>query len=239
MNDGENRAPGMSPEVTERPQPDASWRLVSRTVPRTRRAQIRDALNRGAVRPVATLSLLGPEHLADLARESFVLFLVSGILFAALDGIAFRLNPTRILPAPGSLPLRIALILALNVVAYLLVLPLHEVVHAITILALGGRPTFGLQLPLAAYCTAPKQLFSRREYVVVALAPLVVLTLAGVIVSVLAPDVGIAVWLGIVGNIAGAVGDLWTVSFVREAPPDAIIADTATGCDAYVVDESD
>ncbi len=106
------------------------------------------------------------------------------------------------------------------------------------ILALGGAPRFGLKLPLAAYCTAPGQLFTTRGYTVIALAPLVVLTLVGVVVTWLSPDAGALLWLAFVGNVSGAAGDLEAVSQLRRMPEAQLIADTATGFIAYAAGAS-
>ena len=127
----------------------------------------------------------------------------------------------------------LALILA-NVVSYALILPLHEGVHALVILALGGRPQFGLKLPLAAYCTAPNQLFTRNGYAVIALAPLIVLSVFGAMLTWAVPDAGACILLGLAGNASGAIADIATAARLRRLPAGALILDTEIGYVALV-----
>lgn len=211
-------------------------RIVARFLSRSKRQRMQAAAHAGRLRPLDHVELLAPERLPDLARQSIWLLLGSGAGFLALEAIARRVQHAG--PILGALPLpaRIAALLAGNAAAYVLVLPLHEAAHAAAILALGGRPRFGLKLPLAAYCTAPDQLFTARGYTFVALAPLVALTLAGAAATWLWPDLGACILFALAGNVSGAVGDLTTAGRIRALPADALIADTATGFSAYAAE---
>ena len=73
----------------------------------------------------------------------------------------------------------------------------------------------------------------------VALAPLVVLTVVGVVITALWPQWATWLWFGFAGNISGAVGDLVTASEVRRLPSGALIADDETGYTAYVAGASE
>jgi putative zincin peptidase len=210
-------------------------RVVARFLSKAERRRRHAAVRAGRLRPLAHVELLAPEHLPELARQSLWLLLGAGAGFLALEALARRVQHAGPLLGGLPLPARIAALLAANTVSYVLVLPLHEAVHAGAILALGGRPRFGLKLPLAAYCTAPGQLFTTRGYTFVALAPLVALTLAGAVATWLWPDLGACIVFALAGNVSGAVGDLTTVRHIRALPPDALIADTATGFSAYAV----
>ncbi len=126
----------------------------------------------------------------------------------------------------------LALVLA-NAAAYIVMVPVHEALHAATIVALGGWPRFGLKLPFAAYCTAPGQLFTRDGYTAVALAPLVIISAAGAVLTWLSPDAAAYVLFGLAGNVSGAVGDLDTVARLRRRPRTTLVADTETGYIAY------
>jgi putative zincin peptidase len=228
------------PPVSPVPVEDVTGgRVVARFLAKAARHRRQAAVDTGRLRPLDHVELLAPERLPELARQSLWLLLGSGAGFLALELLARRVQHAD--PILGALPLpmpaRIAVLLAANVVSYALVLPLHEAAHAGAILALGGRPRFGLKLPLAAYCTAPGQLFTIRGYTFVALAPLVTLTLAGAVATWLWPDVGACILFALAGNVSGAVGDLTTVARIHTLPPDALIADTATGFSAYAVAE--
>jgi len=192
-----------------------------------------DDARAGRLVQVATSDTLAEEMLPRLARQSLWLLLISAALYALLIGAARRAGHSGPLLGGGPLALRIVLLLTANILGYVLMIPAHEAMHALVILALGGRPRFGLRLPLAAYCTAPNQLFLRNGYIAVALAPLVALSVAALILAGLAPNVAALLLLAVAGNVSGAVGDLAVVNEVRRRPAQTLIADTATGYIAY------
>jgi hypothetical protein len=213
-------------------------RLVARLVSRRRRAEIAEGLAVGRAQRVATLELLAPEKLSGLARLSLALLVVGGAGFWALEQAAAAAADMRELPGVGSAAARVAELVAGNVLLYLVALPVHEAVHAAVILGLGGRPRFGMKLPWALYCTAPGQLFTRVGYAAVALAPLLALTLAGGAATWLDPQLGAYLLLALAGNISGASGDLVAVWEMRRLPHNALIADTATGFEAYRIGDA-
>ena len=228
------------PDISEKSNaPDTvyapgSLRLVSLLLRGRRRGRIVTALRSGNLRTIAQTDLLAPARLPGLARDSLTLLVAGGAFFAIVNILAWDIHGVAALPGPDSTFVRLFLLVIANLVAYTIMLPLHEGVHALTILLLGGRPRFGLRLPLAAYCTAPGQVFTRRGYMAVALAPLVALTVVGVIITVLWPQWATWLWFAFAGNISGAVGDLATASEVRRLPSGALIADNETGYTAYM-----
>lgn len=213
----------------------AALRLVARLVAQRRRRGVVEAISERRIRVVDTLDVLADATLPRLARQSLWLLAGSGVAFAALDGAARLARGSGPLLGAGSPVLRAALFVVANAASYAAILPLHEGLHAAAILLLGGRPRFGLKLPLAAYCTAPGQLFTRDGYLVVAAAPLVVLSAAGAAATWLAPDLGACVLFGLAGNVAGAVGDLWAMARVCKHPRAALVEDTESGFTVYAV----
>jgi hypothetical protein len=209
-------------------------RLVSRLTSPSARRSIASALAEGRLRRIDEVDLLSEESLHDLAPTSLYLLLGSGVVFVALD-IAARQARHAELPLLGtqSLAVRALALLAANVVAYVVMLPLHEALHAAVILALGGGPRFGLKLPFAAYCTAPGQVFARNGYLAVALAPLIVLSALGAGATWLWPQLGACIVLGLAGNVSGAVGDLASSVRLLRLPASALVTDTDTGYVAY------
>lgn len=210
-------------------------RLVARFVAPVRRRALNAALAAGRARRIAAVELLAPEGLGNLARDSLWLLLAGGAVFGALETAAWMARRARMLPAGVGLGWQVAALIGGNLLLYLVILPLHEVVHAAVILALGGRPQFGVRLPLALYCTAPGQVFTRSGYIAVALGPLVLLSLAGAALIWLAPSVGAYLVFALAGNVSGAVGDLAAARGVRSLPAGALIVDKATGYEAYIV----
>lgn len=225
-----------APEPRAENQPattDSQGRVVARFLPRAERARLDAAARSGSLVRVGTVDLLQPAQLPELARASLWLFAIAGLGFLALELAARQAHHAGPLLGAGPLGPRILVLVVVNLVAYVVMIVVHELVHAAVILALGGQPRFGLKLPFAAYCTATGQLFTPSGYTVIALAPLVILTVVGAVVTWLWPDAGVLLWLALVGNVSGAAGDLEAVRQLRRMPDARLIADTATGFVAY------
>ncbi|HZC07676.1 MAG TPA: DUF3267 domain-containing protein [Ktedonobacterales bacterium] len=211
----------------------ASARIVSLGLRGERRRELQQLVRSGAVTQVASSDVLAAEGLPRLAMQSLWLFIVSAAAYAVVIGGARQWDHTGQLLGVGPVALRLVVLAVINVVGYVLMIPMHEATHALVILTMGGRPRFGLKLPLAAYCTAPHQLFLRDGYLAVALAPLVGLSALAIVVAVLAPNVAAALLLFVAGNVSGAVGDIEVARAIRKLPADTLIADTETGYIAY------
>jgi hypothetical protein len=122
--------------------------------------------------------------------------------------------------------------------AVLLVLPLHEWLHGLAIRRYGHQPRYGakyaqlgrFKLPVILYATADNALFRRGEFIVVALAPMVVITLGGMLGIYLLPDnLHVYLSVAVIINGAGAIGDLWMTAAVLRHPPDILVRDEADG----------
>jgi hypothetical protein len=209
-----------------------SLTIVDRFHPQ-RRATLQTAVAEGRLRKVDELALLDPEQILPLARLSLWLFGLSGIFFIVLNLAAYiwRTGHHGASTSGG----QILLWALINLASYVVILPIHELLHGLAILFWGGRPHYGAKLPLALYCGAKDQIFPRDYYQVIALVPLVVITLAGVIFTLLAPALSPYVLLATVGNVAGAAGDLEVARRVRVLPSSALIEDQETGYSAWVV----
>ena len=209
-----------------------SLRVTHCFQPRRRRLA-QQAVNEGRVKLVLAWDALAPERMYTLARLSLYLFLVGLAFFLGLNLLAYRLETGR---TSGSVSWGLVfLLIGANILAYLLVLALHEGLHGLVFALLGGRPVFGTKLPFALYCGAPNQLFTRNAYLAVGLAPLVLLSLAGVALILLAPGIAPFVQLALIGNFSGAAGDLWAARVLLRQPPAALIQDTASGFEIYEV----
>lgn len=143
---------------------------------------------------------------------------------------AFVVSGYRAAVPPGpDIPWWLALILSL------LVLPLHELVHAIFILGSGHRPRLGIKLDKGVlYATADNALFTRNQYLAVALSPLIIISIAGAAsLLVLSSGWWWTVALGVILNAGGAIGDLWAAYTVRLCPAASLVRDTADGFIVY------
>lgn len=229
----ETGIPGTAQRADAEPH---SMRLVARILSAPLRQRLVAAIRLGRLREIHRIDLLAEEGLPHLARRGAQLLAAATVGFTSLDVVASLVRQAGPLPG-GSIAPQIGAVLLGNIAGYVVMVPVHEALHAAMILALSGRPQFGLKLPIAAYCTAPGQLFTRDGYIAVALAPLVALTAAGIVVTWLAPHVGAYLVLGLAGNVSGAVGDLLAVEGLRRLPSQALIADTQIGYIAYQASE--
>ena len=109
---------------------------------------------------------------------------------AALEGIRFR-NLLTITPS-GQPAITLPIVDA--VVAFVLVMLIHELVHGMFFWWFAGqRPTFGIK-GLYVYVAAPPEVyFPRNQYLLVGVAPLVLLTLVGLLLMLIVPVVTVSV----------------------------------------------
>jgi len=209
-----------------------SMTMIDRFHPR-RRAFLQAAINAGHLRQVDELALLGPEQILPMARLSLRLFLFGGIFFIVLNLAAYTWQTGQ--HGASLNPGLVFLWIGTNILSYIVILPIHELLHGITIALLGGRPHYGAKMPFALYCGAKDQAFSRNSYLAIALAPLCVISLAAIVFTLFAPGLSPFVLFASVGNVSGAAGDLWAVQHVRALPTSVLVEDLETGYRAWEV----
>lgn len=146
---------------------------------------------------------------------------------AAFGNIELTLNLVDLVPALG-------LLVGFLGLAFLMLI-FHEGVHGLFFWAFtGARPKFGFK-GVYAYTAAPDWYLSRLPYVVVALAPLVILTALGVAALWAVPASWILPLLLLVTlNASGAIGDILISFWTLWLPKDALIQDFGDGVSVYV-----
>jgi len=116
-------------------------------------------------------------------------------------------------------------------IAVVLTLVLHELTHGLFMRIYGAKPQYGVLLKgMMFYATSPGYAYPRNNYVVIALAPFVLISLLAILGMWLLQGTLWVALLGICGatNASGAVGDMWiTMKVVRYS------------AQAYVMDERD
>ncbi len=203
-----------------------SLTIIDRLHPQQRRAQ-QEALLAGHIQKIDDFELLSPQQMVPLARLSLRMLLVGMIGFFVLNLISYAVHTSSLtfhLTFSG-----VVLWLLINCVGYVLILLVHEAIHGLVILVLGGKPYFGAKLPLALYCGARAQLFHRNQYLLVALAPLVIITLAALILTFAAPVLAAYTLFASIGNISGAAGDVWVAARLLHRTRDILVEDTDSG----------
>jgi Putative zincin peptidase len=201
--------------------------LIDRFHPRLRQEQ-QTAIDAGHLRKRDELELLEePQQVRRVAVLSLLLFVISGIFFIVLNIVAYAARTHATSGSIGAVAILLGLFI--NIVIYVLVMFLHEGIHALAFAFWGGRPYFGAKLPLALFCGAKNQIFRRNHYLVVGLAPLVIITVAGIIFTLLSPALAVYTLLGTIGNFSGAAGDLWVALRLLSQPKDVLVEDTDAG----------
>ena len=117
---------------------------------------------------------------------------------------------------------------------------LHELIHGITMRRYGAKPKYGvLWSGLMFYATAAGFAFRRNDYLKVALAPLLVLSLIVLVVLAMPISANLATLLIICGsfNAAGAIGDLWITRVVLRYPAHAYVIDERDGVRIFMPEE--
>lgn len=131
--------------------------------------------------------------------------------------------------------------MVLALVSVVLVMVLHELVHGLALKAYGARPKYGvLWQQMMFYATAPNHAFRRNAYLVIALAPLVGISVLGFLLLML-PLPGWLLWLIALCaavNVGGAVGDMALVRVALGYPARAYIVDEQDGLRVFMPEET-
>lgn len=210
--------------------------LIDRFHPRLRQEQ-QAAIDAGHLRKRDELELLEePQQVRRVAVLSLLLFVISALFFIVLNIVAYAVQTHTTSGSIGAVAILLGLFI--NIIVYVLVMFLHEGIHALAFAFWGGRPYFGAKLPLALFCGAKNQIFRRNHYLVVGLAPLVIITVAGIIFTLLSPVLAVYTLLGTIGNFSGAAGDLWVALKLLRQPRDVLVEDTDAGYRVWEINSS-
>jgi hypothetical protein len=111
---------------------------------------------------------------------------------------------------------------------------LHELVHGLFIWwYTGSRFHFGLGIGYA-YAAAPEWYLPRRQHTVIALAPLLLISLLGLALLPFLPTaVFLYLFVALLFNAAGSVGDLAMVGWLLLKPPHSLVRDTGPAVYIY------
>jgi hypothetical protein len=176
-----------------------------------------------------------PQAMLRLNLWGFVLFAVSSWFFT------FMLGALRPDDAGSGLALAVSglnggwqLVLAIILLTGLMIV-LHEAVHGIFFYAYTrSMPKFAFR-GVYAFAAAPGWYLPKAQYLVVALAPLVLLSLLGLVLMAVIPAAGfLGLLFFLVTNASGAVGDLWVAVWLLRQPRDCYANDAGDAVTLYV-----
>jgi len=111
---------------------------------------------------------------------------------------------------------------------------LHEAVHgAFFWIITRARPLFAFKV-IYAYAAAPGWFIPRNPFIAAGLAPLVVISLVGILLAAFVPPVWLLpIFIVVVINGAGSTGDLWVALSLLGYPVDTYCSDTGDVITAY------
>ncbi len=145
-------------------------------------------------------------------RRAAILLNVLAVPLLAVGVAGFTGLAVRHLPASGRASLgagSVLLFLLLTAALTVFLFVAHEGVHGLVMAAFGARPRFGALMIAgvapALYTTAPGHLFSRTQYLAVALTPAVAISMLGVVACSTA--VGVVAVVPFAIHLSGCVGD--------------------------------
>lgn len=173
--------------------------------------------------------------LSKNVRLTLLLNLVAILLFAVFGWLFLRIAILIMPPEQFSGSMAITGFTLLGcLVAYILMLVLHELVHgAFFWLFTRQRPHFGFK-GAYAYAAAPDWYLPHRQYMWVGISPLVVLSLFGMLILLILPPGALLPWLvALAGNAAGAVGDALIVGWLLFQPDTVLVQDHGDAVTAY------
>ena len=182
--------------------------------------------------------LAGHWHLAAVKGWGLVTILAGG---TCIFGLALILGVVArgMLQGMGEFHISVFLAFPIFVGIMAVTVILHEGVHGLVFLVLGGKPRFGVKLigrffPVV-YASATGPLLSRNHYLLVGLAPFLALTPLFLLTGILARDDGVAITAltAMAINVAGSTGDLVAAIKVWQRGGGTLFEDTADGFNWY------
>jgi len=171
----------------------------------------------------------------ELSRELTVILTGMGILSLFLFGCFFMLVHTSITQNTGGFETTpITILIAISTIVFTMLF--HEFIHGIAISMYGGKPRYGAGVAhyiLPYLYTTTGTIFRRNQFIAILIAPLIVISVLGVISMIAFPAIAHWFIIPLTMNAAGAIGDLWmTVSIVRY-PKHILLADDHSGLTIY------
>jgi len=176
------------------------------------------------------------------SKRSTLIVNAAALILLFLFGFAFAILIALLRPGDQSLNFSISsgslkeglIFLAEALLITIVVMLVHEGFHGIFFwIYCGKRPQFGFK-SYYAYAGAPGWYFRRGQYAVIGLAPLIGITLLGILGALWLPDVFMMpIYLALVFNASGAAGDLWVVLRLAFCPSEMWVLDQGDGVEFF------
>jgi hypothetical protein len=168
-------------------------------------------------------------------RRLLIFFNLAALVLMVIAGGLFFRAAAWLRPDNGSLSSpevrissipEVAIILTWIIGLTVLYVVIHELIHGLFFwLFTGRKPVFAFHWNYA-YAAAPDWFIQRNPFLITTLAPLVLISAAGLLVMAVGPQSWLlATWFVITMNAAGAVGDLFVAIWLLFKPASALVQD--------------
>jgi hypothetical protein len=171
-----------------------------------------------------------PMRVIVLNIVGVLLFVIYGMIFSRLAVSVGKM------PSEGAFRIGLSQI-GLALVGVVLIFILHELTHGLTMQVFGASPRYGIIWKgLMLYATSPGYAYRRNNYVIIALAPFVFISILVVLGMWLLQGTLWVVLLGLCGtvNASGAIGDMWITMVVLRYPATAYVMDERDGIRVFL-----
>ena len=166
-----------------------------------------------------------PMRVIVLNILGILLFVIFGAIFSSLAVSVGKLT------AGGNFMLGLGE-MGLAIAGIVLTFILHELTHGLVMQMFGARPKYGIIWKgLMLYATSPGYAYRRNNYVVIALAPFVFISVLVVLGMWILQGTAWVVLLAVCGvlNASGAIGDMWITMIVLRYAATAYVMDERDG----------
>ncbi len=180
------------------------------------------------------LTLESPQTVLVLNLLGLFGMALCGLILVGVDQLLNALYILPLVTAPWNAdPVPLGFLI---LVAFIAVLAVHELCHGLGFRLFDARPRYGVNLSKGvAYASAGDYYLTRDAYLIVALLPLTLITIASLILVLICGD-----WLrfaaGVIcaANAGGSVGDLWFVLVCRRFQHDLLVRDFGDGAELFI-----
>lgn len=155
-----------------------------------------------------------------------------GVGYALFAGYSSLLYASHLVKGPD--PLQGSRLVSI-LIGFFIMLSIHELIHGLAFQYFGAKPRYGFSLQKAvAYASAKGYYLTRDAYIIVGLAPLVVITIASMLLMlVFSGDTHYVIGFIGAANIGGCIGDVWFYLVCRQYPPTLLAQDYGDGAELY------
>ncbi|PXF61887.1 MAG: hypothetical protein C4B59_01260 [Candidatus Methanogaster sp.] len=171
----------------------------------------------------------------ELSKELAIIWNGMGILSLFLFGYFFTLVHTSITQNTGNFEgTPVAILIVLSTIVFTMLF--HEFIHGLVISMYGGKPKYGTGVAhyiLPYLYTTTETIFRRNRFIVILIAPLIVISVLGVISMITFPAIAHWFIIPLTMNAAGAIGDLWMTFSLLRHPEHILLADDHSGLTIY------